>query len=124
MFNGFYKYLTPEDHVQQQVLCHILDKYPKMKYAHVPNEGKRTAFERFKAKYLGISPGFLDLILVGYGHILFLEVKSNTGQLRKKQREWIAHLQANDFAAAVGFGAEQCIEIIDEEFKHRLNTAL
>jgi len=43
---------------------------------HTPNEGRRTPFERFKVKYLGMIAGVSDIIMVKNGDVLFLELKS------------------------------------------------
>jgi hypothetical protein len=37
-------------------------------------------------------PGFPDLIIVGYGAMLLLELKSARGYISKEQRAWLAEL--------------------------------
>ena len=76
--NPFYKYLTKEDHLHRAILVYCEFQYPNCFLHHSPNEGKRSKFERFKAKYLGMDKGFPDLIWLdpnkGYNG-LALEVK-------------------------------------------------
>lgn len=45
--------------------------------------------------------GFPDLVLVGRGRVLFVEVKSDTGQLTKQQIEWYAGLLDNGAEAYI-----------------------
>lgn len=42
---------------------YIQVKYPNIFVIHVPNEGKRTPFERYKFKYLGGVPGVPDVLV-------------------------------------------------------------
>jgi hypothetical protein len=61
--NPFAKYLTKEDILQNNVMSYIKLQYPKSFAIHVPNEGKRTPFERFKFKYLGGTAGIPDILI-------------------------------------------------------------
>lgn len=48
-------------------------------------------------------PGFLDLVMVNprQGRILFVELKTRTGRIRPKQRDWLAGLAAVGMEAAL-----------------------
>lgn len=61
--NPFDKYLKPEDLIHIQVCSYIKYQYPWVVIHHSPNEGKRSAFERYLLKKLFVSSGFPDLIL-------------------------------------------------------------
>jgi len=61
--NPFDKYLTKEDKMQNSVMNYIRLKYPNVLAAHIPNEGKRTPFERYKLKYLGAVAGMPDIMI-------------------------------------------------------------
>ena len=50
---GFKKYLGEEDKLQRSVVTYLNWEYPEAIFTHVPNEGRRTPFERFKFKHLG-----------------------------------------------------------------------
>ena len=62
MPNPFQKYLTKEDRLQNAVMYYFKTKYPKAFVIHVPNEGKRSPFERYKFKYLGGMSGVPDVL--------------------------------------------------------------
>ena len=47
---------------------------------------------------MGVHPGFADLMVISGGRVLFLEVKSQTGRLRKSQEGF------RDTVCAQGFG--------------------
>ena len=61
--NPFNKYLTKEDKLQHRIISYLKYQYPKVLYTHVPNEGKRSVFERYKFKYLGAKAGVPDLLI-------------------------------------------------------------
>lgn len=61
--NPFEKYLGKEDHLQHMVMNYIKLQYPNVFAIHVPSEGKRTAFERYKFKYLGGTKGIPDVMI-------------------------------------------------------------
>ena len=42
---------------------YIKMQYPGAFAIHVPNEGKRSPFERYKFKYLGGTPGIPDILV-------------------------------------------------------------
>ena len=43
---GFKKYLGEEDKLQRSVVEYLKWEYPEAIFTHVPNEGRRTPFER------------------------------------------------------------------------------
>jgi len=57
------EYLTAEDHLHLQVNDYLKLQYPNVLVLHVPNEGKRTVFERWKAKVLGMKRGWPDIMI-------------------------------------------------------------
>jgi len=61
--NPFHKYLGKEDHFQNQVMTYLKAVYPRVFAIHVPNEGKRSPFERYKFKFLGGVPGVPDVLI-------------------------------------------------------------
>jgi len=62
--SGFKKYLGPEDKLQIAVNNYLSIAYPKALFCHVPNEGKRSPFERYKFKELGGKAGIPDILVL------------------------------------------------------------
>lgn len=88
--SNYRKYLTAEDLLQEACVNYLQLQYPKVLFFHVPNEGKRTKFERFKAKVLGIKSGVSDLIIIEpnrdfNGLAIELKVGTNTPTLNQKK---------------------------------------
>ena len=52
--NPYEKYLGPEDKLQREVMQYIGMQYPKALITHPANEGKRSKFEQYKLKTLGV----------------------------------------------------------------------
>ena len=134
MGRSFFDWLTPEDHLQKAV-CNYLDtQYPKIKWYHAANEGKRSPFERFKAKYLGLKSGVPDICICaarnGY-HGLYIELKALTmkpgkrdkmiidykGKLSEEQKVWLADLEDEGYKAVPAWGFDETKAIIDESLK-------
>jgi hypothetical protein len=82
--NPFYKYLTYEDKEHVRLVEYINKTYPHIVYFHIPNEGKKTAFERYKHSIMGAlegAPDFMFLVpKVVEGHVihhgLLIELKA------------------------------------------------
>lgn len=54
--------MTKEDQLQRSVINYFSAIYPNAFVIHVPNEGKRSPFERYKFKFLGGISGIPDLL--------------------------------------------------------------
>ena len=98
--NPFEKYMTVEDHLQHQIVSYIDKQWPKLKYHHSPDAGRRTPFERYKYEYLGSDSGFPDLLFPEL--ILVIELKILPNKLTDSQLEWL------DFFKTIGWTAEVC----------------
>lgn len=61
--------------------------------------GYRLRYHTFDSRLS--AKGFPDLVLVGRGRVLFVEVKSEKGHLRPDQMEWYAGLLNNGAEAYV-----------------------
>lgn len=61
--NPYEKFLSKEDRLQNAVMRFMATEYPDILCIHVPNEGRRTPFERFKFKYLGGVSGVPDILI-------------------------------------------------------------
>jgi hypothetical protein len=62
--NPFEKWLTYEDKEHVKVVNWLKKNLPNVIAFHVPNEGKKSAFERYKASIMGILKGCPDFIIL------------------------------------------------------------
>jgi hypothetical protein len=124
---SFNDYLTPEDNLTASVIKYASLRYPSAVVIHSPNEGRRTAFERFKFKVLGGAAGVPDLFFAvakGPYHGLFLELKCEAVYLKDgktlkagdhlaKQSSFMGRLKAAGYAATFACGLDEAIAVID-----------
>ncbi|OZI06609.1 hypothetical protein BWI93_19205 [Siphonobacter sp. BAB-5385] len=115
--NPYEKYLGPEDHVQIQVCNYLRAQYPQAVFYHPPNEGKRTTFQMFKIKILGIKAGFPDLVIFHAGKNLALELKAAKGKPTPEQLEWIAFFRRQGWMAEICKGFDDAKAVIDHFMK-------
>jgi hypothetical protein len=66
--NPFEKWLTYEDKEHVKVVNWLKENLPNIIAFHVPNEGKKSAFERYKASIMGILKGCPDFIILHPKH--------------------------------------------------------
>ena len=112
--NHYIKYLGKEDILQHQVYNYFLYTYRnKALFFHVPNEGRRTPFERFKAKYLGMIPGIPDIIMVKDQDVLFLELKVKPNKPTKSQEEFLNKARSYHYGSHVAYTFDEAKKIID-----------
>lgn len=121
--NPFQKYLTKEDKFQHRVIAFLQYQYPGLLYAHVPNEGKRTVFERYKFKYLGGKAGIPDLLIFktnkNYSG-LAIELKIGYNKPTMHQKEWLKNLSKNGWYAAYFNDFDKCIDTIKKYLNDEL----
>jgi hypothetical protein len=120
--NPFHKYLKEEDNLHIQVCNYLNYQYPNILYFHPHNEGRRTAYERYKFKLLGAKAGVPDIVILEakknyYG--LFIELKSEKGKLTDNQENFIMELRYRNYYAAVCHNFEEAKKIIDWYFEKR-----
>jgi len=81
---------TPEADAQRAIVQALRFALPRDAIVHhcaneVTEAGPRGARHQAILVGMGVHAGFADLIVISGGRILFLEVKSQTGRLRKSQ---------------------------------------
>jgi hypothetical protein len=85
------KRARPEDAVQRGC-AQILDglwRAGRLRWAHVPNGGKRSPIEAGIFSTLGVKPGVPDIfIALPGGRVIWVEVKAADGRLSPAQVEW------------------------------------
>lgn len=114
--NPFNKYLTPEQHLQMQVIEYIRYQYPNILFFHTPNEGRKTPFERYLFQIMGGVSGVPDLIILEprkQYHGLFIEIKTDKGKPTENQLKFIDKLQTRNYFATFAYGFEEAKEIIN-----------
>ncbi|MCM1544793.1 MAG: VRR-NUC domain-containing protein [Ruminococcus sp.] len=92
-------------------------KYPELKAMyHVPNEGKRSAWQGAKMKTEGLKPGVPDICLPvsrGGFHSLYIELKREKGgRLTENQRTWLDMLCKLGHYTACCHGAKEAMKVI------------
>jgi hypothetical protein len=113
MSKVFARMLRPEDRLQSNVCDYILFKYRGAAIHHSPNEGKRTAFERYLIKVLHVSSGFPDLLIFYKGKMIALELKAGKNTMTPNQRLWLTVL-AGYMPTACCWGFDEATKFIDE----------
>ncbi len=94
---------TPEADAQRAIVQALRFALPRDAIVHhcvneVTEAGPRGAKRQSILVGMGVHAGFSDLIVVSGGRVLFLEVKSETGRLRKSQEVF------RDTVCSQGFG--------------------
>ena len=119
--NPFEKYLTKEDILQNQVMAYLRIKHPKVLAIHVPNEGRRSPFERYKFKYLGGKAGIPD-ILVFYQNDskagLAIELKVGYNKPTDNQKQCLELLKMSNWDAQWVNTYENAVTLIDNYFNN------
>jgi hypothetical protein len=77
MTNPFRRFLTKEHLFHEACVIWLKCQYPKLLFTHPINEGKRTPFERFLYKILGVRSGMPDLLIF---QSKFISFDGNTRQ--------------------------------------------
>ena len=118
--NPFYKYLTKEDKLQHSIVTYLKFQYPGVLFTHVPNEGKRSTFERYKFKYLGARAGVPDLLIFHANNKyngLAIELKVGYNKPTEHQLKWLLELQNSGWASHCVNDFDKCVAIINEYLK-------
>ncbi|QDP47482.1 MAG: hypothetical protein Unbinned2716contig1001_17 [Prokaryotic dsDNA virus sp.] len=121
--NPFWKYLGPEDRMQNSVMNFIRAHYPKALVTHATNEGKRTPFERYKLKYLGATAGIPDVLVFTPNakyNGLAIELKYKYNKPTKAQEVWLKELKMCGWYAVVSNDIDKTIDVIRKYFKDEL----
>lgn len=123
MANPFHKYLTKEDRLQNAVINYFRINYPDAFVIHVPNEGKRTPFERFKFKHLGGVAGVPDILCFAKNENkggLAMELKVGYNKPTEGQKRCLKHLKNANWEVAWFNNYEETCNFIDKYFKNEL----
>ena len=118
--NPYEKYLSKEDRFQNFIMKYVKYQYPDVLCVHVPNEGRRSPFERFKLKYLGAVAGIPDVLIFQPNSEysgLAIELKVGYNKPSKNQELILNKLKKANWAAYWSNSQDEVIEIIDKYLK-------
>lgn len=76
-------------------------------------------------KALGYETGCTDLVVIGYGHTLLLELKYDKGRLRPEQKLYIARAEQAGIETAVWRTVKECMDwivAVTKEDKEKKNA--
>lgn len=122
--NPYEKYLGPEDKLQRQVMQYIGMQYPKAIITHPANEGKRSKFEQYKLKTLGVTAGIPDLLIFTPNkkyNGLAIELKSGYNKPRPTQKQWLEDLKTCNWFTIWLNNFDDCKLVIDSYFNNALD---
>lgn len=108
---------------QAELIARFRAKYPVLGelLIHIPNGGSRkNAYEGWRLKVQGVRAGVSDLFLPiarnGF-HGLWLEFKAappNNAPISPGQKEWLALMQAQGYAAHLCLGVDAAMKVLDD----------
>jgi len=122
--NPYEAYLGKEDILQASVMDYIKLKYPSVLAIHVPNEGKRTTFERYKFKYLGGKAGVPDILIFSqnkYKCGLAIELKAGYNKPTENQIDCLERLRKANWTALWSNNFDDTVLSIDNYFNNVKN---
>jgi hypothetical protein len=119
--NPYDKYLGKEDVLQRGVIAYMKAQYPQAFVVHIPNEGRRSMFERYKFKTLGGVSGMPDIMVFNPNNKrngLAIELKAGTNKPTKNQLDCLKRLQELDWEAFWSADFEYIKQRIDQYFNN------
>ena len=151
MSNPFYKYLSVEDLEHVKVVNFMKSELPEVIFFHVPNESRKTPFERFKYSIMGNLKGIPDFIFLQpkdesieksltLFHGLCIELKApehkktikngksagkvvkKIGKLSEEQSLILQKLNGMGYKSVCCFGADEAISVIKDYFKEYIEV--
>lgn len=104
-------------------MYYLKAKYPKALSIHVPNEGKRSPFERYKFKYLGGLSGVPDILVFSQNANkcgLAIELKVGYNKPTENQKKLLEALKMANWEAQWVNNYEDAIKLIDKYFTNEV----
>jgi hypothetical protein len=94
----------------------VRNQYPELQWMFaIPNGGLRNKIVAAKLKAQGVKAGVPDIFLPvsrGKYHGIFVELKTLKGVVSNMQKQWIAALQVQGYAACVCIGWENTAKML------------
>ena len=120
---------TPEAEAQRAIVQALRVALPRDAIVHhcaneVTEAGSRGQIRQSILVGMGVHTGFADLIVISGGRVLFLEVKSQTGRLRKSQEVFRDTVSAQGFGWALVRSVDDALgALADHGFTSRVRPA-
>jgi hypothetical protein len=120
---------TPEADAQRAIVSALRLALPRDAIVHhcaneVTEGGPRGAKRQSILVGISVHAGFADLIVISGGRVLFLEVKSETGRLRKSQEVFRDTVCAQEFGWALVRSVDDALgALADNSFTSRARPA-
>ena len=120
---------TSEADAQRAIVQALRVALPRDAIVHhcaneVTEPGSRGQIRQSILVGMGVHTGFADLIVISGGRVLFLEVKSQTGRLRKSQEVFRDTVCAQGFAWALVRSVDDALgALADNGFTSRVRPA-
>ena len=117
---------TPEADAQRPIVQALRFALPRDAIVHhcvneVTEAGPRGARRQAILVGMGVHAGFADLIVISGGRVLFLEVKSQTGRLRKSQEVFRDTVTTQGFGWALARSVDDALgALADNGFTNRV----
>jgi len=113
---------SPENIVHKAVTDYIRLQFPDKLWIHVPNEGKRSAYEQYVAKLLGLTAGVPDILIFDsdkreFYKGLAIELKARGKEPTQAQLCFLIELCKRGWDAKDFDNSEEAIKYIWDYFK-------
>ena len=116
---GYINFLSKEDLLQKACVEYMLYQYRNKLFFHVPNEGKRTKYERFYIKVMHVLPGVSDLVFLepekGYNGLM-IELKVKPNKPTKHQLEFLKMAHERNYYTRVIYSFDDFKKCVDWYF--------
>ena len=117
---------TPEADAQRAIVQALRVALPRDAIVHhavneIAANDRRGQIRQSIVVGMGVHPGFADLMVISGGRVLFLEVKSQTGRLRKSQEGFRETVSAQGFGWALVRSVDDALDALaDHGFTSRV----
>lgn len=94
----------------QKAVVQWLRARPDWMVMRLENAARRTPAQSARDKAMGMLPGAPDLVLLYRKEVVFLEMKTITGDVREEQEQCHMELRARGQAVLIGWGYQAAIK--------------
>jgi len=118
-YNHYAKYVKGETALHVNIVKYLNLKSSSLAFHHSPNEGRRTPYEQYLLKNMGVSSGFPDFQIFCLNNkdnkIIFVEIKYKDNVPTDKQENWLSKLYSMGYLTYVVWSLNSFINIFEEK---------